>query len=469
MSDTGIHIAAFDAIPQIEGELVFDKEALTQAAADLGNIRFAHPGAVLRPAAVADIARMVAYCHHHGIPVTARGTGHAMHGQALVEGGLIIDMTELATIHSISIDGGADVDAGVLWSTLVNRAAEQNLAFPCLTGYLDLTIAGTLSVGGIGGSYTQGAQIDHVRAVQVVTGSGDTVWCNRDEHKDLFDAVLGGLGQFGIITRVVLDLVPAPDAIVTLRLPYVDPGIAIDTMNTLIERREFDQLFCMVLPLEAGAPPAYVVTAVLYHDPANGQPDVEQRLREIPPAVVPIGPETSTYLEHATQYTAEINQLRLDAGWDQQVKPWFDVFVSSSAIHSVVNEIIAPMPAETWSPGSFVLLFPQLRDRFTQPQLRLPNESGKGDEIVYLLDILDAYPQQPGLVEEKERRNEEWFHHTVKPRGGVRYPIGVLRFGLSDWQAHYGDRWADLRQLKERYDPGGLLARGQGIFSGPRD
>lgn len=445
-------------LPDLEGTLVVDRDSLRAAGRDLGNIRFARPGAVLRPASVTDVAAMVAFCHRHGIPVAARGTGHAMHGQALVDGGLVVDMTTLATVHSVSAYGGVDVDAGACWSGLVARAAELGLAFPCLTGYLDLTVAGTLSVGGIGGAYTRGAQIDHVRALQVVTGTGEIVWCGRDEHRDLFDAVLGGLGQFGIITRAVLDVRPAPESVLTLRLPYTDPATAVDTMTMLARRREFDELFGMAIRPDPAGPPVYVVSAVVHGDPA---PDVEHLLRDVPPAAMPVPPETGSYLQHATQYTVEINQLRHGTDWDRRVKPWFDVFVPASAAAEVVTEVIAPLPAEAWAPGSFVLLFPRLRDGFARPQLRLPAD----DDVVYLLDVLDAHPAGPGVTEELERRNQEWFERAVRPRGGVRYPIGVLRFTEADWQTHYGDRWATVRDLKDRYDPRGLLARGQGIFT----
>lgn len=85
---------------------------------------------------------------------------------------------------------------------------------PTLTDYIDLSIGGTLSVGGIGGQvFAHGLQVDNVLELQVVTGKGKLVTCSPTHRKKLFNSVRAGLGQFGIIVRARVRLVDVPSTV----------------------------------------------------------------------------------------------------------------------------------------------------------------------------------------------------------------------------------------------------------------
>lgn len=90
-----------------------------------------------------------------------------------------------------------------------------------MSGYTGLTVGGVLSVGGCPLSNDEGAVVDRVRELTVVTGTGDLVRCSPTANRDLFDAALGGLGQCGIIVRALLDLVPAKPMARTYLLHYL--------------------------------------------------------------------------------------------------------------------------------------------------------------------------------------------------------------------------------------------------------
>ena len=183
----------FADLPPLDGEVVYDAESREANSRDLGRIIFRTPNAILRPGSVADIQKMIRYCRAHTIKVAPIGAHHAMFGQALVDGGLIIEMRSLRTIHSISAQG-ADVDAGVYWKDVILDAYSKGLTPASITGYIKTTVGGTLSMGGIGvmTTYKAGAQIDHVQQLQVVTGTGELVTCSKTQNSDLFHAVLGG-------------------------------------------------------------------------------------------------------------------------------------------------------------------------------------------------------------------------------------------------------------------------------------
>jgi cytokinin dehydrogenase len=163
-------VAAADAdpntapLPALDGVVVTDDAVRTADSSDEGNIVHRRPWAVLRPGSVDDIAAMIRYCRQYAIQVAARGEAHTVYGQSLVEGGLVIETRWLDTIHRIGPDT-ADVDAGVLWKTILPAAVNRGLTPPVFTGYIELTVGGTLSVGGISTDGRQGAQVDNVRAL----------------------------------------------------------------------------------------------------------------------------------------------------------------------------------------------------------------------------------------------------------------------------------------------------------------
>ena len=141
-----------------------------RAAEDFGRIVHRRPLAVLEQGSVEDIVRLIGFARHLRISVAARGQGHSAYGQAQVDAGVVIGMRGLARVHDV--DGSlADVDAGATWRGMLARTLPRGLTPPTLTDYQDLSVGGTLSVGGIGGAmFRYGAQVDNVVALEVVTG-----------------------------------------------------------------------------------------------------------------------------------------------------------------------------------------------------------------------------------------------------------------------------------------------------------
>lgn len=169
-----------------------------------------------------------------------RGVGHATYGQAQALHGIVMDMRSLTPSIQIGEAQNStfyvDAGGGVLWVEVLNETLKHGLTPRSWTDYLYLTVGGTLSNAGVSGqAYKYGPQIANVMELDVVTGNlmdlydimcikwlhshrefvyisgkGDIVSCSEKENSDLFYGVLGGLGQFGIITRARIVLEPAP-------------------------------------------------------------------------------------------------------------------------------------------------------------------------------------------------------------------------------------------------------------------
>ncbi|HEY1537102.1 MAG TPA: FAD-binding protein [Polyangiaceae bacterium] len=458
VTEAAASTGVFSHVPTLDGQLLLDTASLAARSTDAGNLVHKTPAAVLRPGSLDDVVKMVRFCNRYGINVAARGQAHTTFGQGLVEGGLIIDTSTLNTIHSIGANG-AQVDAGVLWKDLTEQAFAQGLTPPVLTGFLGLSVGGTLSVGGISSGNVHGAQVDHVQELQVVTGSGDLVRCSPRNNSELFEAVLAGLGQCGIIVRATLDLVPVKPLGRVFLLNYVDNATFFSDLRLLLDRGEFDYVFNIWVPGSSGGF-VYQLNAVKFFDPA-APPDNAHLLRGLhfDPASDP--PQDVPYLGYVTAVDAAIAFFQSIGLWSDVIHPWFDMFIPGRAIEHFVADVLPTLTPEDIGMTGFFLLFPLKRSKFGLPQLRLPH-----DEWIFLFDILTANSKagpDPVFADKMLKRNRRLFEQA-RALGGTRYPIGSIPFTRIDWLLHYGERYLAFAEAKHRFDPAGILTPGVNIF-----
>jgi cytokinin dehydrogenase len=212
------------------------------AARDFGGTVSLEPRAVARPRSSGDVAAVVRHARELGVSVAARGAGHSTNGQAQVDDGIVIEMRALRHVHDVRSDRVV-VEAGATWSEVLDATLPMGLTPPVLTDYLGLSVGGTLSVGGIGGtSYRYGAQVDNVLELEVVTGNGAIRTCSAVREPALFYAVLAGLGQCGVITRATLRLTPAALRARRYKLYYRSLGALMRDQRRLLAAGRFDYL-----------------------------------------------------------------------------------------------------------------------------------------------------------------------------------------------------------------------------------
>ena len=452
----------FATAPPLDGVLYTDQATRERDATDAGQIIRRTPCAVLRAGSVADVQKMIRFCRQHGIKVAARGQGHTTYGQGLTCG-LVIENSALNRIHSIG-PAGADVDAGVLWRDLIIASVAQGLTPPVITGYTELSIGGTLSVGGISGlgRYAEGAQVDRVQQLEVVTGRGDVVRCSEQQHRSLFEVVLGGLGQCAVITRATIDLVPAPQMVRVYNLNYTDNATFFRDLRTLTNRGELPAVFNAWFPFGTTGL-NYQINAAAFFE-LGSPPDDDYLLRGLsqPPAAAT--KRDSTYLDWVLFVDTLIDAYIAAADWHHLIKPWFDVWLPESTVEQYVGEVIPTLTPLDVGPTGFLLLFPFRRSLFTRPMFRVPDEVG-GDWI-YLFDVLTSSVlpgPNPVFVEQMLSRNRRLFERA-RELDGTRYSIGSIEFDHTDWVRQYGDFWPELVRRKQQYDPDNILTPGPGIF-----
>ncbi|NJD54823.1 MAG: FAD-binding oxidoreductase [Nitrospirae bacterium] len=172
-----------------------------------------HPSMILYAAGAADVAAAVAFSGKNSLLVAVRSGGHNVAGNAVCDGGLVIDLSRM---KKIDVDAGAmtaRADAGLVWGEFDNAAHAYGLA---TTGGLvsSTGIAGLTLGGGIGWLMRKyGLTCDNLLSVNIITAEGRELTASEKENADLFWAIRGGGGNFGIVTSFTYRLHPVRDVL----------------------------------------------------------------------------------------------------------------------------------------------------------------------------------------------------------------------------------------------------------------
>jgi FAD/FMN-containing dehydrogenase len=176
----------------------------------IANFQDTRPRAVVLCASPTDVAQALAFAHRFGVHVAPRSGGHCFAGRSSSEG-IVIDVTPM---HAVSVSGGmATVGAGARLEDVYDALADHGVTLPAGCG-ATVGVAGLALGGGLGIlGRRHGLTSDRLRAAEVVLADGRIVECDDERFDDLFWALRGaGGGQFGVVTSLVFDTVPAPHA-----------------------------------------------------------------------------------------------------------------------------------------------------------------------------------------------------------------------------------------------------------------
>ncbi|NIJ13754.1 FAD/FMN-containing dehydrogenase [Saccharomonospora amisosensis] len=445
-------------LPAIEGEVATDDASVAHAAQDWGHLVQARPLAVARPAHAADVASIVAYASQRAIPVAARGAGHSPFGQSQAEGGIVLDMTGLSRVHA---GNGNEItmDAGACWRQVLAATLPRGLTPAVLTDYLDLTVGGTLAVGGIGGaSHHHGTQTDIVTALEVVTGTGELVRCSPEVESELFDAVRAGLGQCGIVTRATIRLRPAKQRVRRWTLYYDELDAFLEDQRAVVRDGRFDHVQGQPVADSEPGRWRYLLEAATYFSLPD-RPDEDELLGELSFDRETAESQDLTYHAFLDRMAEGEERLRAEGDWFRP-HPWLNLFLPDDEVESVVADTLAETAGADLGDTGLILLYPVRRDRLATPLLRVP-----ATDLVWLFAILRTGAAYDPSGAWRMIELNTALYERVKVLGGTLYPASTLPMTTKDWRDHFGDDWQTLEVAKHVYDPAGVLTPGQRVFT----
>jgi FAD/FMN-containing dehydrogenase len=198
------------------------------------------PALVVQPVSVRDVQHAIRFARAWGLLLSVKGGGHNIAGTSLADGGMTLDMSRMATIDVDRDRRAARVGPGCRLGDVDRVTQEHGLA--TVLGFVSRTGVAGLTLGGGFGYLTRrfGWTVDNLEEVEIVTADGEVRRAASDEHEDLFWAVRGGGGNFGVVTRF------------TFRLHDVGPDITAGLV--LWDAEESDEVVALYREAAEAAP-----------------------------------------------------------------------------------------------------------------------------------------------------------------------------------------------------------------------
>jgi FAD/FMN-containing dehydrogenase len=416
------------------------------------------PAAIVRCASVQDVVHSVNFAKSHALALAVRGGGHNIAGSAVCDGGIVIDLSQM---RAVRVDAGArraSVEGGATLADFDAAAQAHGLATPLginsTTGVAGLTLGG--GFGWLSRQY--GMTIDSLLSAEVVTAAGQVVQASATEHPDLFWALRGGSGNFGVVTRFEFELHPVGPEVLSGLIVYP----LSEAKAVLQQYRQFvasapDELSVWTVLRQAPPLPflpesvhgqPVVVLALLYTgDPAQGQ-----------------------------QLIAPLHAFGTPAGAHVGVQPY-------SAWQQAFDPLLAPGARNYWKSHNFSKLEDGLFDTVIAAINTLPSPQCEiffgalGGATAVPAPDSAAYPHRDARFvmnvhgrwdsPADDARCIGWARDFFKASapfasGGVY--VNFLTADEGDRvQAAYGQNYERLADIKRHYDPTNLFCTNQNI------
>jgi FAD/FMN-containing dehydrogenase len=439
----------------LRGQVLLAQDAGYDSARRLWNPMFdRHPAVIARCAGTEDVAQAVKFARAHELLTAVRGGGHSLSGQSACDGGLMIDMS---LMRGVQIDAQRKLgraQGGALLGD-VDRETQAMGLVTTLGTATDTGIAGLTLGGGMGRLMRKyGLACDNLRSVEIVTADGKVLRAGASDNADLFWAVRGGGGNFGVVTSFEYQLHPLQDQVLDgARVYSYDKAVSVlEAVHELGGRAPDDLLLAAVLinnPPGSPRPGRAALVAVTY----LGAPSAGARLLEpLDKLGPPLADEVSakTYLEAQGAMTtdAPVAVPAATRSAPSYTKMGFLRGSSTQFFDELVRQFAAlPESIEA------VCLCGQVGGAVSRVA---PDATAYWNRMAdYDLLIMGSWMN----------RSQDQDH--IKALRG--FWSGVERFtqgfyvnsepGADDARirATYGDNYPRLRLLKRKYDPGNLL------------
>ena len=417
------------------------------------------PALIASCTGVADVITAVNFAQTNNLLLAVRGGGHSWPGHSVCDDGLVIDLSPMKGIQVDVANRTARAQGGATWGDLDHETQAFGLATP--GGVVSTTGIGGLTLGGGSQCWLirkYGTAVDNLVSVDVVTADGSFVRANASENEDLFWAVRGGGGNFGVVTSFEYQLHPVG--------PFVLAGPAFYPWNRAKEVTQFYLDFVKGIPDELTtmllywtAPPApflpesahgrkFAIIAVCYSGPADEGEPVVAPLRELGPEVDLMGSMPYTMLQ------SMFDPLLGKKGILSYAKSDYFDEISEAAI----DEMVARADKKP-APLSLAHL-----NHFGGAVARVPNDATAfAHRDSTFAFSFDSFWDDPSQSEINLRWTKESWEamRAYSPRGA--YVNFMDDEGEDRVKESYRGNYDRLVEIKNKYDPTNLFRLNQNI------
>lgn len=424
-----------------------------QAAAalhDFGGIYGGIPARVLRPRTIVDAQAAMAEALESGLEISIRAQGHSCNGQTTGHGGVVLDLSGLCGIAAVE-NGTCDVLASTTWADVIAATLATGQVPPVLPDYLGLTVGGTISIGGLGGtSFREGVIAGQLVSAEVLTAEGALVHCSAEENPALLACIKGGAGQFGVILSARLRLVPAPAEVERVQIIHESPAAMLAAQERLLGAPDLWHLGGWVLPTPQGWMPS--IELAWPADLADAGGPAERLAQDL--GIAPAAIETVRLPLAAFLHRLEMNPaFPCPRGPDAHAHPWFTAFLPAALAGTFLADLLAVFPAEAMGPAGVVECYPVPTARF------LPGS--EGGPLPETLFMISAFPCQldtsAAALAKAEARNQALLRRALE-LGGLGDPqASAVRFAAEDWRRQLGPHLGPFLAARARFDARGRL------------
>ncbi len=413
------------------------------------------PGLIIRCSGEADVIDGVNLAREHGLTLAIRGGGHHVAGHGSVDGGLVLDLRDVNAVWVNPIDKTVRAQGGATWGQVDREAQMFGLAVP--GGVVSTTGVGGLTLGGgIGWLHRKfGLACDNVVSAQVVLASGELVTASDDDNPDLFWAIRGGGGNFGVVVNF------------TYRAQVVGPEVALAAVfhdaaagaELMPQWRDLalgagDEvttraMYWSLPPADELPPPVqgkdvFIVAALYAGDKQEGQAIID-KFRSLGDPLF----DMSDHIPNYRAFQAGFDPLvaNLHSYWKSMYLDELDdaalAFIHERAMARPDPSVLIHIPIM----GGATAAVPAADTAF-------------GDRSAPFMLSIDGGTYDPAKFGEVR----EWVRDTIEAARGLEGAGGAyLGFSGDETtdervvQQQFGDNLDRLRSVKRQYDPGNLF------------
>lgn len=445
-------------IPGFRGEIIEPGDPSYEAARAVYNGAIdRRPRIIARCVDTADVIAAVTTARERGLTVAVRGGGHNGGGLGVWDDALVIDLSRMRAVHVDPAEGIVRAEGGATWGDVDHAAHPFGLAVP--SGWISTTGVGGLTLGGGIGYLSRqfGLTIDTLLAADVVLADGSLVTADAERHPDLFWALRGGGGNFGVVTSFAFRGSPVRNV--------VGGPMFFDLDRTAEVMRAWDRLLdhapdklngwfgFITVPPDPGFPPELrerLVAVIIwcYNGPAADVPGLLAPMHALDPLLDGVG---------------ELPWPALQSGFDALVPPGLQWYWKADFVDELTDDAIAvhvEYVKRLPTPNSTMHLYPVSgaagrvgsdETAYAHRQARYAQVIAGIDEDPANLDRMTAWARQ--------------YHDALHPHsaGGAYVNMMMEDEGLERVRASYRDNLARLVEVKRRYDPGNVFHVNQNI------